>query len=51
MGRGRLDPGRGVVFVGVDLLVDRKLGAESGGGLLAAITLDGIPENLALGVP
>lgn len=27
-----------------------KLGSGSGGGLLAAITLDGIPENLALGV-
>ena len=27
-----------------------RLGSDSGGGLLAAITLDGIPENAALGV-
>lgn len=45
-----------VVFVGaitftvLDYLVKEKWGAKSGGGLLAAITLDGIPENLALGV-
>ncbi len=38
------------VFVGLDVLVERRLGSDSGGGLLAAITLDGIPENLALGV-
>lgn len=38
------------VFVGLDTLVDRTIGSESGAGLLAAITLDGIPENLALGV-
>lgn len=38
------------VFVGLDRLVKRRLGSKSGGGLLAAITLDGIPENLALGV-
>ncbi|KKL09461.1 hypothetical protein LCGC14_2565640, partial [marine sediment metagenome] len=31
-------------------LVKKKWGSQSGGGLLAAITLDGIPENLALGV-
>ncbi len=37
-------------FVVLDRLVKRKLGSNSGGGLLAAITLDGIPENLALGV-
>ncbi len=38
------------VFTGVDWLIDEKWGSDSGGGLLAAITLDGIPENLALGV-
>ena len=38
------------MFVGLDVLVKRRMGADSGGGLLAAITLDGIPENLALGV-
>ncbi len=38
------------VFCGLDYLVDEKWGSGSGGGLLAAITLDGIPENLALGV-
>ncbi len=37
-------------FVAVDRVIERKLGEDSGGGLLAAITLDGIPENLALGV-
>lgn len=45
-----------IVFVGaitftvLDYLVKQKWGSNSGGGLLAAITLDGIPENLALGV-
>lgn len=38
------------VFVGLDRLVKKRLGSDSGGGLLAAITLDWIPENLALGV-
>lgn len=38
------------VFTGLDYLVKKKWGSGSGGGLLAAITLDGIPENLALGV-
>lgn len=37
-------------FSGLDKLVKKRLGSDSGGGLLAAITLDGIPENLALGV-
>jgi zinc transporter, ZIP family len=37
-------------FVMLDVAVNRRLGSTSGGGLLAAITLDGIPENLALGV-
>ncbi|RPF71606.1 ZIP family metal transporter [Aurantiacibacter spongiae] len=39
-----------VVFTAVDYLINEKWGSEQGGGLLAAITLDGIPENLALGV-
>lgn len=39
-----------LVFAGIDYLIDEKWGSDSGGGLLAAITLDGIPENLALGV-
>ena len=39
-----------IAFSALDYLIDEKWGANSGGGLLAAITLDGIPENLALGV-
>ena len=39
-----------IIFTVLDYLVKEKWGAQSGGGLLAAITLDGIPENLALGV-
>lgn len=39
-----------IAFSVLDYLVDEKWGDNSGGGLLAAITLDGIPENLALGV-
>lgn len=39
-----------LVFVVVDREIDRRSSGESGGGLLAAITLDGVPENLALGV-
>ncbi|WP_299185689.1 zinc transporter [uncultured Psychrobacter sp.] len=39
-----------IVFTGIDYLIDEKLNSEGGGGLLAAITLDGVPENLALGV-
>lgn len=38
------------LFTGVDYLIDEKWNATEGGGLLAAITLDGVPENLALGV-
>lgn len=38
------------IFTGVDYLINTKWGDSKGGGLLAAITLDGIPENLALGV-
>jgi ZIP family zinc transporter len=39
-----------MIFTVSDYLVKEKWGSQSGGGLLAAITLDGIPENLALGV-
>ncbi len=39
-----------VVFAALDHLIKQRAGGDSGGGLLAAITLDGIPENLALGV-
>lgn len=39
-----------VLFTGIDYLIDEKWNSDNGGGLLAAITLDGIPENLALGV-
>lgn len=38
------------VFTGADYLIDETWGASKGGGLLAAIALDGLPENLALGV-
>lgn len=40
------------VFVVIDVLMDRRTAAEgspAGGALLAAVVLDGIPENLALG--
>jgi ZIP family zinc transporter len=39
-----------VVFIGLDCLVKKRWGSGKGVGLLAAITLDGVPENLALGV-
>ncbi len=39
-----------VAFSALDHAVDERWGSDQGGGLLAAITLDGIPENLALGV-
>lgn len=39
-----------LVYTALDYLVKNRWGSNSGGGLLAAITLDGIPENLALGV-
>lgn len=39
-----------VTFAGLDHLIKQRWGGDSGGGLLAAITLDGVPENLALGV-
>lgn len=40
-----------LVFVVIDSLLDRRLaGGAAGFALLAAVTLDGVPENLALGV-
>ncbi len=38
------------VFAAIDYLIDERWGDEGGAGLLAAVTLDGVPENLALGV-
>lgn len=40
----------GLAFAGLDYLVKQRRGSQAGYGLLVAITLDGIPENLALGV-
>lgn len=37
------------VFTGADYLVDDKLSLPGNFGLLLAVTLDGVPENLALG--
>ncbi len=34
----------------IDYLIDKRWGDEGGVGFLAAATLDGVPENLALGV-
>lgn len=40
-----------VVFVAADYVTDRKTaGSPTGWALLAAVTLDGVPENTALGV-
>lgn len=39
-----------ILFTILDYLVKEKWSSGSGTGLLAAVTLDGIPENLALGV-
>lgn len=39
-----------ITFSVLDRQVTATWGSDSGGGLLAAITLDGVPENLALGV-
>ncbi|AKM10363.1 ZIP family metal transporter [Croceicoccus naphthovorans] len=39
-----------VLFTVIDYWIDEKWGSDSGGGLLAAVTTDGVPENLALGV-
>ncbi|WP_423745242.1 hypothetical protein V5735_04345 (plasmid) [Haladaptatus sp. SPP-AMP-3] len=42
--------GGATVFVGADLLIDRYAASQSGFALLAGVTLDGVPENTALGV-
>ncbi|MHA0288748.1 ZIP family metal transporter [Mycobacterium sp. C3-094] len=39
-----------IVFAVLDRWVNTRWDSDSGGGLLAAITLDGVPENMALGV-
>jgi len=39
-----------VIFAVLDHLIKERSSGDIGGGLLAAITPDGIPENLALGV-
>ncbi|MEO6572153.1 MAG: zinc transporter [Ilumatobacteraceae bacterium] len=39
-----------VVFTVIDYLIDERWDSSGGGGILAAVTTDGIPENLALGV-
>ena len=39
-----------VLFSVADYWIDEKLPSDEGVGLLAAITFDGVPENLALGV-
>ncbi|MCJ8192013.1 ZIP family metal transporter [Sphingomicrobium aestuariivivum] len=38
------------VFVFFDALLDKDKDSDDGAGLLLSITLDGVPENLALGV-
>ncbi|WP_031549276.1 ZIP family metal transporter [Parvularcula oceani] len=38
------------IFTLADWLIDEKWNSSGGGGLLASITFDGVPENLALGV-
>lgn len=38
------------VFVGADILIDHYASSQSGFALLAGVTLDGVPENTALGV-
>jgi ZIP family zinc transporter len=39
-----------LAFVGATALMDRTLGSTGGFYMLASITLDGVPENVALGV-
>lgn len=39
-----------IIFLIIDTIIERKAGEESGLGLLAGVTVDGVPENLALGV-
>lgn len=39
-----------MLFSAADYWIDEKIKSDEGVGLLAAITFDGVPENLALGV-
>lgn len=39
-----------LIFTAIDYVIDEVWDAGGGSGLLLAITLDGVPENLALGV-
>lgn len=39
-----------ILFTAADYWIDEKLKSDKGTGLLAAVTFDGIPESLALGV-
>lgn len=39
-----------ILFTALDYLVKEKMSSGKGSGLLAAVTLDGVPENLAMGV-
>lgn len=39
-----------VLFSAADYWIDEKLKSDEGTGLLAAVTFDGVPESLALGV-
>ena len=39
-----------MVFTAVDHLIDEVEGHDSGFGLVAAVTPDGVPENVTLGV-
>lgn len=40
----------GLIFTIANYLIDEKFSGSGGSGLMLAVTLDGIPENLALGV-
>lgn len=42
--------GGAVLFTGADALLERHTEGSEGSGLMLAITFDGVPENLALGV-
>ncbi|MFW6074438.1 MAG: ZIP family metal transporter [Chloroflexota bacterium] len=42
--------GGALLFLGIDHIIEKRDGGESGMGLLASVTVDGVPENLALGV-
>lgn len=42
--------GGALLFLGIDHIIEKRNGEESGVGLLAGVTVDGVPENLAIGV-